>query len=230
MRRHFAIPVKLWALICVLVGVSLTADVLLTWVLVAVAFAFVLAQRNVRLFVSMGSFYAILGILLYFIRFHGWKMPIFSEFHVIFFWNLTAVFIVTWDFITTPPGELSAFLSSIQAPTSFILGVLVTCRFSPTMKSELRNVWMSMKNRGLTAPIQFMCHPITTCEYILVPMLLRCLQIADQLSVSAVARGAESTKRRGSYYEKKFAIMDGIWMVLWTVTTIGFLVVGGVRL
>ena len=39
-------------------------------------------------------------------------------------------------------------------------------------------------------------------RYVLVPFLLRVLQLADQLSVSAVARGAERPGVRGSYYEK----------------------------
>lgn len=46
-----------------------------------------------------------------------------------------------------------------------------------------------MRNRGLTTPIQLAGHPAASCEYVLVPLLLRCLQIADQLSVSAVAVG-----------------------------------------
>ena len=69
--------------------------------------------------------------------------------------------------------------------------------FFPTMKSELRSVWLSMRNRGLTAPAQLVRHPAASFEYVLVPLLLRCLQIADQLSLSAVARGAECPRKTG---------------------------------
>lgn len=103
-------------------------------------------------------------------------------------------------------------------------------RFFPTMKSELRSVWLSMRNRGLTAPAQLVSHPAASCEYVFVPLLLRCLQIADQLSVSAVARGAERPGKRGSYYGKRADVCDSIWLALWTVVTAVFLVVGGVRI
>ena len=96
-----------------------------------------------------------------------------------------------WDLFMTPPGELSSFLSSIHMPTGVILGLMVIFRFFPTMKAELKAVGLSMKNRGLTSVRQFAVHPLASVEYVLVPLLLRILQIADQLAVSAVARGAE---------------------------------------
>ena len=176
----------------------------------------------------MVIFYIILMGLLYFIRFHEFHPVVFSEFYVLMFWNLTPVFFVSWDLITTPPGEFSAFLSRVHTPTSVILGLLVIFRFFPTMKSELKCVWLSMRNRGLTAPIQIVRHPMASCEYVLVPLLLRCLQIADQLSVSAVARGAERPGKRGSYYGKKVGIYDYIWLVLWFIVTVVFFSIGGV--
>lgn len=229
-RRNLAVWVKLWALACAIIGISLAADTVLTCVLTVTGFAYLGAQRNWRLLRSMAVFYALLGTLLYLIRFHDFHPAVFSEFYVLMFWNLTSVFLVSWDLITTPPGELAAFLSRIHTPTPVILGLLVMFRFFPTMKSELRSVWLSMRNRGLTAPAQLVSHPAASCEYVLVPLLLRCLQIADQLSVSAVARGAERPGKRGSYYGKRVDVCDSIWLALWTVVTAVFLVVGGVRI
>lgn len=229
-RQDFAVWVKLWALVCTIIVISLTADALLTCVLAIIGFAYLGLQRNWQLLRSMASFYVLLGIVLYLIRFHDFHPAVFSEFYVLMFWNLTPVFLVSWDLITTPPGELAAFLSRIHTPTPVILGMLVMFRFFPTMKSELRSVWLSMRNRGLTSPVQLACHPAASCEYVLVPLLLRCLQIADQLSVSAVARGAEHPGKRGSYYGKNVGARDVIWMTLWTVATAVFLYWGGVRI
>ena len=67
-------------------------------------------------------------------------MPVFSEFYVLMFWNLSPIFLVSWDLITTPPGMLSAFLSRLRMPTPFILGLLVVFRFFPTMRTELKGV------------------------------------------------------------------------------------------
>ncbi|WP_122643234.1 energy-coupling factor transporter transmembrane component T [Luxibacter massiliensis] len=229
-RQHFAVPVKLWALVCTIVGVSLAADTVLTCVLAGFGFVYLGVQRNWRLLRSMGAFYALLALLLYLIRFHGFHMVVFSEFYALMFWNLMPVFIVSWDLITTPPGKLAAFLSRIHTPTPMILGLLVVFRFFPTMKAELRSVWQSMRNRGLTAPAQLASHPAASCEYVLVPLLLRCLQIADQLSVSAVARGAERPGKRGSYFEKKTGVFDYVCMMLWTAVTAVFLGIGGIRI
>lgn len=229
-RRNLAVPVKLWALACTILGISLTSDTLLICVLAVTGFAYLGAQRNWRLLRSVVFFYALLSILLYLIRFHDFHPAVFPEFYVLMFWSLTPVFLVSWDLITTPPGELASFLSRIHTPAPVVLGLLVMFRFFPTMKSELRSVWLSMRNRGLTEPSQLVGHPVASCEYVLVPLLLRCLQIADQLSVSAVARGAEHPGKRGSYYGKSIDAYDCIWLALWTAATAVFLYVGGVRI
>ncbi len=134
----FAVPVKLWALLCVFAGVTIGGNVLLTCILTGGALLYLVLQKNFRLAASYGCFYLLLALLLYGIRFHGLRMPVFSEFYVLMFWNLSPIFLVSWDLITTPPGMLSAFLSRLRMPTPFILGLLVVFRFFPTMRSELK--------------------------------------------------------------------------------------------
>ena len=219
----FAVPVKLWALLCVFAGVTIGGNVLLTCILTGGALLYLVLQRNFRLAASYGCFYLLLALLLYGIRFHGLRMPVFSEFYVLMFWNLSPIFLVSWDLITTPPGMLSAFLSRLRMPTPFILGLLVVFRFFPTMRTELKGVGRSMKNRGLTAAGQLLAHPVQSMEYVLVPFLLRVLQLADQLSVSAVARGAERPGVRGSYYEKKAGARDLIAAAACALVTASYL-------
>ena len=220
----FAVPVKLWALLCVFAGVTIGGNVLLTCILTGGALLYLVLQRNFRLAASYGCFYLLLALLLYGIRFHGLRMPVFSEFYVLMFWNLSPIFLVSWDLITTPPGMLSAFLSRLRMPTPFILGLLVVFRFFPTMRTELKGVGRSMKNRGLTAAGQLLAHPVQSMEYVLVPFLLRVLQLADQLSVSAVARGAERPGVRGSYYEKRAGARDHIAAAACALVTASYLV------
>lgn len=224
-----AVPVKLWAVLCATAGVSLTADIPLTCALAVLAFCRLAAERRWKLVLSFGGVYLLLAALLYLIRFHGLHMAIFSEFYVLMFYRLMPVFLATWDLISTPPGQISAALSKFRTPTPVILGVLVVFRFFPTMKAELRAVRQSMKNRRLTGVLQFLRHPAASCEYVLVPLLLRCLQVADQLSASAVARGAETPGVRGSYYARALRPADLLWAAVWTVGTAAFLTIGGVR-
>ena len=220
----FAVPVKLWALLCVFAGVTIGGNVLLTCILTGGALLYLVLQRNFRLAASYGCFYLLLALLLYGIRFHGLHMPVFSEFYVLMFWNLSPIFLVSWDLITTPPGMLSAFLSRLRMPTPFILGLLVVFRFFPTMRTELKGVGRSMKNRGLTAAGQLLAHPVQSMEFVLVPFLLRVLQLADQLSVSAVARGAERPGVRGSYYEQRAGARDHIAAAACALVTVSYLV------
>ena len=229
-RKNFAVPVKLWALLCAIIGISLTANPILNCVLTLTGFFYLVFQKNIRFLRSCLVFYGVLAFLLYLIRFQGFHMVLFSEFYVLMFWNMFPVFLVGWDLLTTPPGELAAFLSKIRMPAPFILGLLVMFRFFPTMRGELKSVWQSMRNRGLTMPAQILQHPLISCEYIVVPCLLRCMQIADQLSVSAAARGAECPGSRGSYYEKRFDAADVVFVILWTAVTGIFLLAGEIRL
>ena len=98
------------------------------------------------------------------------------------------------------------------------------------MKAELKAVGLSMKNRGLTSVKEFTGHPLASFEYVLVPLLLRILQIADQLAVSAVARGAERPGVRKSYYETTMHMRDWCFLALWGIVTAAVLCVGGVKI
>ncbi len=222
-----AVSVKLWALFCVISGVSLAAAPESTWILAILAFGHIGCQRRWRLLFSFGLFYLLLASLLYLVRFHGLRLIVFSEFSLLMLYNLLPVFVVASDLITTPPGQLAATLSKAHAPTAVILGLLVLFRFFPTMKAELKGVYQSMKNRQLTGVVQGISHPFITIEYVLVPMLLRCLQIADQLSVSAVTRGAEAPGVRSSYYAAEAGARDYLWAILWIPGTLLAVVSGG---
>lgn len=71
---------------------------------------------------------------------------------------------------------------------------------------------------------QLLAHPVQSMEFVLVPFLLRVLQLADQLSVSAVARGAERPGVRGSYYEKRAGTRDHIAAAVCALVTASYLV------
>lgn len=225
-RHAFAVPVKLWALFCSILGVSVLRDVRLTGLLIGFAFVYLAVQGRTGLVVSYGLFDLVLALLLIGIRRYGLRMVIFSEFYVLMFWQLSAAVLVSWDLITTPPGALSAFLARRRAPTALILGLLVIFRFFPTMKAEWQGVGRSMKNRGLTGPVQLIAHPLASLEYVMVPLLLRVLQIADQLAVSAVARGAECPGVRSSYVDRPMGARDWAFAALWAAVPAGLLAIG----
>lgn len=227
--RQVAVPVKFVAFACALAASLLVGELGALGLLSLFALAYVASQRRWRLVFGGTVLVAVLGLLLALIRFAGLRMVVFSEFYVLMFWNLAPVFIVAWDLVTTPPGELSSFLSRIHAPTAVILGVLVVFRFFPTMRTALIAVEESMRNRGITDAVQLLGHPLRACEYGAVPLLMRCVQVADQLSMSAVARGAEAPGSRGSYSAHRISAFDALWIALWPIAVVLLLTIAGVR-
>lgn len=225
-----AVITKICCFISVMIAVSLGKDVILSCMLTMIACLQLTLQGKLKIVFNYGIFYMLLGILLYAIKYYGFHMPVFSGFYVLMFWKLSPVILISWDLITTPPGKISAFLSAVHIPTPVILGVLVVFRFFPTMKSELRSVFLSMKNRNLTGIKQIIKAPLRTLEYVLIPLLVRILMIADQLSVSAVARGGESPGVRSSYYESRIGSEDIFSMILWLVSMSCYLWIGGIRI
>lgn len=222
-------PVKLAALACALVGTCAVAAPGAAGFLSLASLGHLALQRRWRLAVKGAVLVGILGGLLALVRFAGLHLVVFSEFYVLMFWNLSPVFLVAWDLVTTPPGELSAFLSRVRAPRFAILGTLVVFRFFPTMRTALADTWASMRNRGLASGSAMAAHLLRTCEYVAVPLLLRCLQVADSLAASAVARGAEAPGVRGSYHARPFGAADVARLAFWLAAVAVLLTVGGVK-
>ena len=229
-KGSFSVVTKIWCFLCVLIAVSLGKSVVLSCMLTITACLPLAVQGKGNIVFNYGIFYILLGLLLYAIQYRGLHMLIFSEFYVLMFWKLSPVILLSWDLITTPPGKISSFLSKSHIPTPVILGVLIIFKFFPTMKSELRSVYLSMKNRNLTGIRQVLKAPAKSCEYVLIPLLIRILMIADQLSVSAVARSGESPGVRSSYYESNIGMTDILVMVFWVVLILAYLYIGGIEI
>lgn len=227
--RSLKVPVKLCAFACVLACSALTTNPVMLGFPTLLSLLCVAMQGRGRLALSFAATYAVIALLLCLIRFHGLHMIVFSEFHVLLLWTMSPTIVMGWDLVTTPPGDLSSFLSRLRAPAPLILGVLVAFRFFPTMAAQLARIVQSMRNRALTAPTRMIAHPAASCEYIIVPLMLRCLQIADQLTVSAVARGAQRNGIRGSYYGRPYLVRDWIWLSVWITGTVAFLFAAGTK-
>ncbi len=226
----FAVITKICSFCAVLISTFLVMDYRFSGLIALLGFAYLTTQRKWQVLLSFVIFYVFNLALLVAIRHCGLRTVIIPEFYILLFWNLLPITIISWDLITTPPGELSAFLSSIKMPIFVILGVLVIFRFLPTMKAELNRIISSMKNRGLLDGAQILKHPIYTAEYVCVPLLIRSVQIADQMALSAITRGAQAPNRRHSYYQKKMRRFDYLWLVIWSAILIISAMIKGIQL
>lgn len=211
--RPFSIATKVIVTACVMCA-TLSTNGLVSYMIFGFALLYLLVQGELKNALMYSAFYGILCFTFYLVTVHKVRLYVFSEFHVFMFWWLTPIFMVSSDLVLSPPGQISAFLSKIKTPNPVILGVLVVFRFFPTMKAECKGILQSMHNRRLLELKQVLLHPVDSFEYILVPLLMRTVQLSDQLAVSALVRGIEAPYKRMAYYENKTTARDVMCMII----------------
>jgi energy-coupling factor transport system permease protein len=87
---------------------------------------------------------------------------------------------------------------------------------------------MRLRGIGLSAG-NVLTRPLTVMESVLIPMMMRCATIAEELSAAAVTRGIESAGKRTSVNELKMRAPDRAAMALFAALT-RFSAMGGVPL
>jgi energy-coupling factor transport system permease protein len=101
---------------------------------------------------------------------------------------------------TTTVGDLVSAMQKLHIPRVIIIPFTVMLRFFPTAREEFAAIRDAAKLRGLSFSM----------ERTLVPMMLRCANIAEELSAAAVTRGIESTRARTSIRELRFRAPDAV--------------------
>jgi energy-coupling factor transport system permease protein len=105
-----------------------------------------------------------------------------------------------------------------RIPKSIIIVFSVVMRFFPCVYDDFSWTKDAMRLRGIafSAP-NLLRHPLKVFEYALVPFMLRCANITEELSVAALVRGIENEKRRTSIWNLRFTPVDFIALFLFTV-------------
>lgn len=118
-------------------------------------------------------------------------------------------------------SEFIVALRKMYLPNAMVLPLVVGIRFVPTLRQEVGYIKMAMKIRGIPMNLWHMVtRPGLTFEYISVPILMRSLKIADEMSASALTRGLNKYKETTSLYKIKFKRVDwayGMVMVLYSL-------------
>ncbi|GAB78969.1 putative ABC transporter permease protein [Austwickia chelonae NBRC 105200] len=92
--------------------------------------------------------------------------------------------------LTVRPADLAALLYTVHAPRWLTVPVIVMLRFFPQARREFTAIFEAMSLRGITfGPADILRHPLRSLEYLLVPMLVSCSRIADDLTASGLVRG-----------------------------------------
>ncbi|MDR1206342.1 MAG: energy-coupling factor transporter transmembrane protein EcfT [Peptococcaceae bacterium] len=130
---------------------------------------------------------------------------------------MPTVFFASGLMATTTVGDLVSAMQKLRIPKVVVIPFTVTLRFFPTAREEFAAIRDAARLRGLRFSM----------ERTLVPMMLRCASIAEELSAASVTRGIESAGKRTSMRELRLHTLDFGVAAVFTVLA-AFSVMGGI--
>ncbi|UNC93093.1 energy-coupling factor transporter transmembrane component T family protein [Candidatus Contubernalis alkaliaceticus] len=115
----------------------------------------------------------------------------------------------SWIASTVKVNEFIAAMEQMRLPRPVILPLAVMLRFLPTVKEELGYIRDTMKMRNIELSLKgILFHPLKTMEHILVPLLMRSVKEADELSAAALTRGVDGDNKRTTLRDVRILFVD----------------------
>jgi energy-coupling factor transport system permease protein len=191
--------VKLLILVPINVVVFASPDMATEWLcmsLIAVLLALMGCWR--QLFVGLAVYAGMMGALYLCGLFDNVLTAFVSMTIVCFRKIMPTVFFASGLMATTKVGELVSAMQSMRIPKVIVIPFTVTLRFFPTAREEFSAIRDAARLRGLRFSM----------ERTLIPMMLRCANIAEELSAASVTRGIECAKKRTSMREPHMKAPD----------------------
>ena len=127
---------------------------------------------------------------------------------------------------TTTVSEFIAAMERIHMPKAIIIPFAVMFRFFPTIKEESSAITDAMRMRDISFG-KTRGGLISLIEYRMVPLLISCVKIGDELSSSALTRGLGSPIKRTNICKIGFHIIDVGYILVAVATMILFVRGGG---
>lgn len=112
-------------------------------------------------------------------------------------------------------SRLMMTLSKWHAPKALSLTLAIAYRFLPTIGQELSSIRDALKLRGRPLNLKsFIKAPREMTECVLVPLMMRCVCIADELAASATTRAVENPTPRTSRVDLRMRCRDWVYLGL----------------
>lgn len=112
---------------------------------------------------------------------------------------------------TTDITELINALQNMRLPMCIVLPFAIILRFIPSLRQDITYIRQGMQTRGIgLTPRQLMFHPAQVYEGFLVPLLMRVLMTATELSASAETRGISFPCPKTHYRNIRFGAKDTV--------------------
>ena len=119
---------------------------------------------------------------------------------------------------TSEISEVLASLQNMKIPYYINIPLAVILRFFPTLKQDITCIKQGIKTRGIDISfLGFLKHPFKVYAMMLIPMLMRMLCTATELSASVETRGLGVSCKKTSYTEVKFRMLDMLLLVIMMV-------------
>lgn len=112
---------------------------------------------------------------------------------------------------TTTVSELVAAMERLHIPKQVTIPMAVMFRFFPTMMEEWAAIGDAMKMRGIHLRGG---KAVSILEYRLVPMLMCCVKIGEELSAASLTRGLGGPVKRTNICEIGLHVQDMILLLL----------------
>lgn len=125
--------------------------------------------------------------------------------------RLSGVVIAFIPGVSMPPSSLVRCLTQLKFPRLMTLGILITLTFIPILNREINQIRNAMKTRGATT----LWRPQVFYRAILIPLIVRLVNISDTLTLSVETRGFICDDVKPSVYKAiKIQARDIIFAVL----------------
>lgn len=172
---------------------------------------FISTGSGIKWAVKMLIFYvalAYLNVLFRYVSVPGLSI-IMSVFGVTVLKMIPIIMMGRWVILTTQMDDLMVSLQRMKLPQSVIIPLVVMFRYLPTLGIEYCIIRNAMGIRGICDTVwKKILHPVTTMEYILIPLLMRCLKVTDELAASGTTRGLELEAKRYAINLVAFSVKD----------------------
>ena len=180
--------------------------------LAILAIAFVLLQGYLRLAAQWFIFYFIFSallLLLYTVDGNGILNA------ALLMLAITSKMLPTLIFASSlakvPTGRLLSSLQKINVPKSILLTLAVALRFFPVLRSESKLIQENAHIRGISLrQLKNWRKPLLLFEYAIVPLLMRTIRLADDLSAAASTRGIDAPYKKTSHHHIAFRTYDSV--------------------
>lgn len=122
---------------------------------------------------------------------------------------------------TTTVSEFMAAMEHLRLPRKITIPLSVMFRFFPTVAEEYGAIRDAMRMRGIRFGGG---KPEKMLEYRMVPLMISCVKIGDELSAAALTRGLGAPVKRTNICQIGFSVFDVLAML---VCILGFCILIG---